>query len=162
MNERYENLSKQKLNTASLYSNDNVQGMTDGEQILRKILEPFRGKMVLIDVWGTWCSPCKAALAHSQEEYERLKPYDMVYVYLANGSSDESWKNVIKQYNVQGDNVVHYNLPHDQQQAVENFLKVKSFPSYRLIDTEGHLLDVNADPRNLDALERVIRQVLKK
>ncbi len=162
MHERYENISKQTLNTASLYSNDNVQGMSDGEQILRKILEPFRGKMVLIDVWGTWCGPCKAALAHSQEEYARLKPYDIVYLYLANGSSDEAWKNVIKEYNVQGAGVVHYNLPHDQQQAVENFLKVNSFPSYRLIDAEGRLLNVNADPRDLDALERVIKQITEK
>ncbi len=162
MHERYENLAKQTLNTASLYSNDSVQGLTDGEQILRKILEPFRGKMVLIDVWGTWCGPCKAALAHSQEEYERLKPYDIVYLYLANRSSDEAWKNVIKEYNVQGDNVVHYNLPHEQQQAVESFLKVNKYPSYRLIDAEGHLLDVNADARDLDALERVIKQLLGK
>lgn len=160
--ERYENLAKKTLSTASLYSNDNVAGLSEGEQILRKILEPMRGKMVLLDVWGTWCGPCKDALSHSQEEYERLKPYDIVYLYLANCSPDEAWKNVIKEYDVQGENVVHYNLPAEQQQAVENFLKVNSYPSYRLIDAEGHIIDVNADPRNLDALERVIKQVMEK
>ncbi len=160
-NEPYVNLAKQKLSTTSLYSNDDVAGLSEGEQILRKILEPMRGKMVLLDIWGTWCGPCKDAISHSQEEYERLKPYDMVFLYLANRSSDESWRNVIKQYNVQGDNVVHYNLPDDQQKAVETFLKVNSFPTYKLIDTEGHILDVNADPRDLDALERVIKQVME-
>ncbi len=159
MHDKYENLARKTLSTSSLYSNDDVQGLTEGEQILRRILEPMRGKMVLLDVWGTWCGPCKDALSHSQEEYERLQPYDIVYLYLANNSPEESWRNVIKEYNVQGDNVVHYNLPYDQQKAVENFLKVNAYPTYRLIDAEGHILDVNADPRDLDALERVIKQL---
>ncbi len=162
MHDKYENIARKTLSTSSLYSNDDVQGLTEGEQILRRILEPMRGKMVLLDVWGTWCGPCKSALSHSQEEYKRLQPYDIVYLYLANNSPEESWRNVIKEYNVQGDNVVHYNLPYDQQKAVENFLKVNAYPTYRLIDAEGHILDVNADPRDLDALERVIKQVTGK
>ena len=84
---------------------------------------------------------------------------DCLYLYLANNSSDESWKNVIKQYDVTGDNVVHYNLPADQQSAIERFLGVNSFPTYKLIDRNGQVLDVNADPRNLDALSRVLEQL---
>ena len=52
---------------------------------------------------------------------------------------------------------MHYNLPEEQQSAVENFLKVNGYPTYRLIDRNGNLLDVNADPRNLDALENLIK-----
>ena len=39
----------------------------------------------------------------------------------------------------------------------ENFLKVNQYPTYRLIDRNGNLLDVNADPRNLDAFENLIK-----
>ena len=67
------------------------------------------------------------------------------------------WKNVIKEYNVTGENVVHYNLPEEQQRAVENFLKVNRYPTYRLIDSNGNLLDVNSDPRDLDAFENLIK-----
>jgi hypothetical protein len=83
----------------------------------------------------------------------------MVFLYLANRSEEGAWKNVIKEYNVLGDNVVHYNLPSDQQSAVENFLNVQFFPTYRLIDRDGQILDVNADPRNLDALARLLEQM---
>ncbi len=55
-----------------LKSNNDVANMSDGEQILRKITEPYRGRLVLLDIWGTWCGPCKLALSHSQEEYERM------------------------------------------------------------------------------------------
>ena len=133
--------------------------MTDGEQMLRKICEPYKGRLILLDVWGTWCGPCKQMLAHSHEEYQRLKDYGLVYLYLCNRSSDESWKNVIKEYNVLGDNVVHYNLPEDQQTAIEHFLHVQHFPTYRLIDSDGTVLDVNADPRDLEGLARLLEQM---
>ena len=143
----------------SLKSAEDLANMSDGEKILRKIIEPYKGKIILLDIWGTWCGPCKEALSHSAEEYERLKDFDIVYLYLADNSSDESWKNVIKEYNVTGDNVVHYNLPQDQQKAIENFLGVHSFPTYKLIDRNGNILDVNADPRDLNALARLLEQM---
>lgn len=139
-----------------LKSNNDVANMSDGEQILRKLTEPYRGRLVLLDIWGTWCGPCKAALSHSQEEYERLKDYNLVYLYLANRSPEGGWKNVIKEYNVTGENVVHYNLPADQQSAVEHFLQVHSWPTYKLIDRDGKVLDVNADPRNLEGLAKLL------
>ncbi len=143
----------------SLKTADDVASMSDGEQILRKLIEPYKGRLILLDVWGTWCGPCKEMLSHSQEEYERLKDFDLVYLYLCNKSSDESWKNVIKEYNVLGDNVVHYNLPVDQQSAVEHFLNVQYFPTYKLIDRDGTVLDVNANPRDLEGLARLLEQM---
>ena len=136
----------------SLKSNGDLANMSDGEKILSKIIEPYRGRLILIDVWGTWCSPCKEALSRSKEEFERLKDYNLVYLYLANRSEDEAWKNVIKEYDLTGEDIVHYNLPFAQQSAIENFLNVHSFPSYRLVDRNGTLLDVNADPHDLEGL----------
>jgi len=145
--------------SGNLKSSDDVANMSDGEQILRKLTEPYRGRLVLLDIWGTWCGPCKLALSHSQEEYERLKDYNLVYLYLANRSPEDGWKNVIKEYNVTGENVVHYNLPADQQSAVEHFLQVHSWPTYKLIDRDGKVLDVNADPRDLEGLARLLEQM---
>lgn len=150
-------MNREMSSDANLMSSKEVADMSDGEKILRKLIEPYKGKIILIDVWGTWCSPCRQALSHSKELYNRMAQYDIVFLYLANHSDDESWKNVIKEYNVTGENVVHYNLPDEQQSAVENFLKVNQYPTYRLIDRNGNLLDVNADPRDLDAFENLIK-----
>ena len=160
LNERYLAIQRRDLaNVSSLKSSNDVKDMSDGEKILRKLIEPYKGKIILLDIWGTWCGPCKAALKNSQEEYEHLKDYDIVYLYLANHSDEESWKNVIKEYNVTGDNVVHYNLPTEQQAAIEHYLGVNSYPTYKLIDRNGNILDVNADPRDLNALEKVIKMI---
>ena len=158
LHEKYDALMRKDFsNTTSLLSTDNLEGITEGEQILRELIAPWKGKVILIDVWGTWCGPCKAALKHSQELYERMKPYNMFFLYLANHSDDTSWKNVIKEYNVNGENVGHVNLPQEQQAAVERFLNVNQYPSYFLIDREGHLLQVNADPRYLDQFEELVK-----
>ena len=159
LNDKYLALQRREFSAASLKSSDDVKGVSDGEKILRKLIEPYKGKIILLDIWGTWCGPCKRALENSQEEYEHLKDYDIIYLYLANRSSEESWKNVIKEYNVTGDNVVHYNLPTEQQAAIEHYLGVNSYPTYKLIDRDGNILGVNADPCDLNALEGVIKMI---
>ena len=153
-------LGRDFLKSSSLKTADIVAKMSDGEEILRKIIEPYKGRFILLDIWGTWCAPCKAALANSKKEYERLKDYGLVYLYLANGSSDESWKNVIKEYELTGDDIVHYNLPAAQQRAIEGFLGVHSFPAYRLIDRDGSVVDVNVDARDLEGLARLLDGLL--
>ena len=127
----------------SLHPSSDVEGLTDGEAILRKILEPYKGRIVYLDIWGTWCGPCKEKLSESDYVKQQLKEFDIVYLYLANRSPEESWKNVIKQYKLTGDNCVHYNLPTAQQRAVEEFLHVDAFPTYKLIDKQGNIHDLH-------------------
>ena len=98
-------------------------------------------------------------MANSKGEFDRLKDFGLVYLYLANRSEDKAWKNVIKEYDLLGDDIVHYNLPAAQQSAIERFLNVHSFPSYRLIDRDGTVLDVNADPRDLEELARLLEKL---
>ncbi len=139
-----------------LKSSDNLKDISEGEVLLKKILEPYKGKFVLLDVWGTWCGPCREALSHSTEEYARLKDYDIQYLYLANGSPQTAWENVIKEYNVSGPNVAHFNLPDDQQAAIEHHLNVHAWPTYKLFDRNGNLLDLKVDARDLEALASLL------
>ena len=142
LNDKYAALQNQDLTSAaSLRPSTDVENMSDGEVILRKMIEPYKGRIIFLDVWGTWCGPCKAALKESHKLKEALKDYDIIYLYLANRSPEESWKNVIKEYNLTGDNCVHYNLPEDQQSAIEHYLNVNAFPTYKLIDRQGNIHD---------------------
>ena len=160
LNDKYlaiESTDMSKL--AKLNKGSELEGMSDGEKMLRKLCEPYKGKLILLDVWGTWCGPCKMLLSHSQEEYERLKDFDLVYLYLCNESTDESWQNVIKEYNVVGPNVVHYNLPKEQQSAIEHYLNIHSFPTYKLIDREGNVLDLDVSAHDLEGLAKLLEKL---
>ena len=160
LNDKYEQLSSFMLdNEDNFKSNDIVKGMSDGEEIFQKIIEPYKGKIILVDVWGTWCGPCKAQLSHCQEEYERLKDFDIVYLYLANRSNDQGWKNVIKEYKVAGKNVVHYNLPEHQQKAVEDYLGVQAFPTNIVFDRKGTLHKVLDFPLDIEAVAKLLERM---
>ena len=158
-NDHYLAIENREFDKLVLKSSDNLADLSEGEALLKKILEPYKGKFVLLDIWGTWCGPCKEALSHSTEEYARLKDYDIQYLYLANKSPQTSWENVIKEYNVSGPNVAHYNLPEEQQAAIEHHLNVGSWPTYKLFNRDGNLLDLRVDPRDLEELADLLEQL---
>ncbi len=58
-----------------------------------------------------------------------------------------------------GDNVAHYNLPKEQQDAIERYLNVNAFPTYKLFDRDGNLLDLDVDPRDLEDLANLLEQL---
>ena len=159
LNDHYLAIENREFDKLVLKSSDNLAGLSEGEALLKKLVEPYKGKFVLLDIWGTWCGPCKDALSHSTEEYARLKDYDIQYLYLANSSPKESWENVIKEYNVSGPNVAHYNLPAEQQSAIERHLDVNSFPTYKLFNRDGDLLDLEIDARDYEGLARLLEQM---
>ena len=158
-NDYYLALENREFNKLVLKSSDNLADLSEGEALLKKILEPYKGKFVLLDIWGTWCGPCKEALSHSTEEYARLKDYDIQYLYLANESPQTSWENVIKEYNVSGPNVAHYNLPREQQAAIEHHLGVHAWPTYKLFNRDGELLDLKVSAFDLEGLAGLLEQM---
>ena len=158
-NDYYLAIENREFDKLVLKSSDNLANLSEGEALLKKILEPFKGKFVLLDIWGTWCGPCREALSHTTEEYARLKDYDIQYLYLANGSPQDAWENVIKEYNVSGPNVAHYNLPQEQQAAIEHYLNVHSWPTYKLFNRDGELLDLKVDARDLEGLAKLLEQM---
>lgn len=133
--------------------------LTNCKELLDKILKPVRGKIILIDVWGTWCGPCKAALKNFKEDEEYLRQYDIAYLFLADRSPEVAWKTTIKEYEIDGDNVYHYNLPDDQQSAIQNYLGVTSFPSYFLVNQQGDLVYLKVDARDINELEKLIKKL---
>ena len=146
---------KQFVDANSLRPSSDVEGMSDGEKMFRKLIEPYQGKLIYVDIWGTWCAPCRENLKDSWRVREALKDYDIVYLFLANNSSDEAWKSVISEYKLTGPNCVHYNLPEDQQSAIERYIGVNGYPTYKLIDKQGVIREINT----IEGLLRLIEKL---
>ena len=162
--QKYEKISNKTIEyPESLMPNEPLAGMTDGGQLFRKIIEPYKGKVVYLDVWGTWCGPCKDMMQYAGNIKKLFAGKDVVFLYLCNHSSDKSWKNIIKEYGLAGKSAVHYNLPDEQQSAIERFLGVHSFPTYMLIDKQGNIVNRKAPrPAMEDQLLNAVYKELER
>ena len=77
-------------------------------------------------------------------------------MYLAWDSKEEDCQKVIEQYNVKGLNVVHHTLTTKEQNALENYLGIHSWPFYRLIDRNGNLIDVEHHPYETEKVKKIL------
>ncbi len=114
-NDRYKALlSSAKQSQISINNDKDIKDLSNGKALFRKIVEPYKGRPLLIDVWGTWCGPCREAMKDFSTERDALAPYNVVFVFLANNSKDEVIKCHVEEYGIVGENVVYYNFPLEQ------------------------------------------------
>ena len=157
--EHYRRISEEKL----AVNRPEVGEISETDSLLNAILAPHKGKVIYIDVWGTWCGACKEEMKHAPAIKEALKGKDVVFLYFAYSSDEVSWKNVIKENNITGDNVYHYNLPMEQQQLLNELWNVTAYPTYILYDKEGRLVTTDAQsPSSREGLLLQIDSLLKK
>lgn len=162
-NDRYKVLASSAMKyDIDIKNGEDMKELSDGEALFRKIVEPYKGRPILIDVWGTWCAPCREVMKDFAKERAALAPYGVVFMFLANNSNDEAIKLVAEEYEITGENVVHYNFQVVQQQALERFLKVNAYPSYRLVSPDGNLIDADIDARNLEGLMKLLNGIVCK
>ena len=140
---------------------EELKGITDGQQLFENIVKPFKGYVIYVDVWGTWCGPCRAQMENVPDLKKMLDGKPVVYLYFCNNSPEEAWRTFIRQKHLDTDNAVHYNLPREQESAIERYLEVSGFPTYRLVDTKGQLMPGAAPwPSNISGVVAAIEQLL--
>lgn len=161
---RYRAIEKEGIDDpGSLKSGAGLDGNTSGDSLFCQLTEPYRGKVIYLDFWGTWCGPCKEQMKYMGGVKKALEGKDVVFMYLANRSAQKSWENVIKEYHLTGEQCVHYNLPAKQQALIEQVLSVSSFPTFMLVDKTGRLVNTHAPkPEEKEALLREITRLLEE
>ncbi len=148
---------------ASLKNTDHLKSSKDADSLFKALLAPYKGKVVYVDFWGTWCGPCRDEMKYVAKAKEVLKGKDVIFMYFANSSPEITWKNMIKEMDLTGENVVHYRLPEAQQSMLERRLSVHSFPTYMLVDKAGNISTTKAPrPSNPDELANKVDDLLKE
>jgi thiol-disulfide isomerase/thioredoxin len=162
LNNYYANINKGNIEYAeSLKNTDYLAEIHNPDELFQKLIEPYKGKVIYLDFWGTWCSPCRENMKLAGAIEKELHGKDVVFMYFANNSPKQTWENVIKEMKLTGENIVHYCLENNQESLLENKLSIYSFPTYMIIDKAGNLVNTNApSPREKDKLIVELNRIL--
>jgi peroxiredoxin len=126
-------------------------------------LSELRGKVVYLDFWASWCSPCLAEMPASNALRRQFAGRDVVFVYISIDRQPAAWQQAVAARQLAGSNSVHLRADQEFDSAVTQSYGVQSIPSYWLIGRDGRLIQKDAPrpsagARTVAALEAALQQ----
>ncbi len=125
-------------------------------------LSDFKGKVVYIDFWASWCGPCRAMMPASKEMHEQLSEKEknqIVFLYISIDANSEAWKKGIQDMQIQGVNVIS---PGNWSSKACSYFQINSIPRYMIMNKKGDIVEFNAkrpiDPTLLLDLKKLADQ----
>lgn len=112
-------------------------------------LATYKGKVVLIDFWATWCKPCIRALPMVKEAYSRLQPKGFEILGISFDDEKETLNAFTKRENMTWPQYFDGN---GWDNVIGSRFGIGSIPAMWLVDRKGVLRDLNADD---DLVEKV-------
>ncbi len=116
------------------------QGDTLMFKDLRKSLS---GKVLYVDIWASWCEPCKREMPHSHELAEYYSDDDVVFLYLALNDTKDKWEKAVETI---GLNEIgkSYLVLNSKDNSWTKDMNVSTVPRYMIYDRKGNLVNSNA------------------
>jgi thiol-disulfide isomerase/thioredoxin len=118
--------------------------------------EQYKGKVVFINLWATWCGPCRAEMAGIQKLYESVAADSISFIMLSL-DRDADQEKVVKYVNTKGFSFPVY-LPSGR---LTEQLSVPSIPTTFVIGKDGKIVakEVGTTNFNTDKFRKFLRQL---
>lgn len=132
---------------------------TEADKIFEAIIDKYKGKVVFVDFWATWCGPCRSGMKKMIPLKEEVKDKDVVFVYITNPSSPQgTYNNMIPE--IKGE---HYRVSQDEWNYLGKKFNITGIPHYTLVNKEGKVVKDNTrDLRNIEALNNLFSEYLNE
>lgn len=112
-------------------------------------LADFRGKYVYIDVWATWCGPCRQEIPYLKKLDEDYKDAQIVFLSLSVDQDKAKWEQMVKEQSMSG-----VQLHIGQNTSFQEAYKIEGIPHFILLDKEGKILDMKMSRPSMDEVTR--------
>ena len=124
-------------------------------------LSDYKGKVVFLNFWATWCGPCKMELPHIQKVYEEMgmNKEDVVILGIVNPNGADDSPEQIRQF-IESRKLTYPTL-FDENQEVFGKYGIRSFPTTFMIDKEGKIYGYVQGALTEDMIRDIIAQTLE-
>ncbi len=121
-------------------------------------LSDYRGKVVIVNFWATWCPPCRKEMPSMQRAWEQLREQGVAMLAIDVGED----KDAVLAFQVQAP--VEFPLLLDEDSSVTTAWPVRGLPTTYVVDTRGRLAYRAVGGREWDepALLAQVRELLKE
>ncbi|MEZ0183066.1 TlpA family protein disulfide reductase [Flavobacterium oncorhynchi] len=120
----------------------------------------FKGKYVYIDLWATWCGPCKAEIPHMKKIEEDYHGKNIVFVSLSldKPKDAQKWKDFVTKEQLKG---IQLMADKDFSSDVAKNYDVNAIPRFLLFDTKGNIINADAlrpsNPELREQLDKLLK-----
>ena len=106
-------------------------------------LADFKGKVVLVNIWATWCAPCVEEMPSMEKLYEELKGKDFELLAV---SVDESGAEAVKPFMEK--HKLNFPMLLDTKGEIKNLYQATGIPESFIIDKDGMIVEKIVGPRD--------------
>ncbi len=111
----------------------------------------LKGKYIYVDVWATWCEPCKAEIPHLKSLVDEFANKNIAFVSLSVDNNKIAWEAMVKAEGLKG-----LQLYLGLNKEFAEFYKVTGIPRFMLFDKDGKILETNADRPSSDIKSKLL------
>ncbi len=110
-----------------------------GGAIFRKLIGPYRGKVIFVDFWATTCGPCRAGITGMASLREKYAGKDIVFLFITDEKSSPlgDYNNFMT--NVKGEKL---RIPEADYNYLQELLRFSSIPHYEIINKKGEVVNI--------------------
>lgn len=123
-------------------------------------LESLKGKYVYIDVWATWCGPCRAEIPFLQEVEEKYKDKNIAFVSISVDEKKdyEKWKKMVVDKKLGG---IQLFADNNWESEFIKAYGINSIPRFILLDPQGNIVQPDAERPSSERLKEKLDELLK-
>lgn len=130
------------------------------EEILQLLAKKYPKKVIYVDVYATWCSPCLEEMKYTPQVQKYFAGEDVVFVNLCLQSSEKNWKQLVLKKKIKAEN---YFLNDDDSKLFMGNYNIGGFPTYLLIDKKGQISTTQAPrPSEKENLKKAITKIIEQ
>src|SRR6218665_348670 len=119
-------------------------------------LADFKGKYAVIDVWATWCAPCRRESPVFEKQAEAYKDQNIQFVALSMDTDKQKWFAEAKQ---KSSRVLQLHLT-DKDKLTADY-RIPGIPHFIFINPEGKIISANYSRPSQEAFGTILRTELK-